>query len=940
MPDEHEHAPANMNVPPTCTSRSTPERRAGTTGTTSSSTSSRQKTAKDGRTLPSCSRAKCKCSSSSCCCAPPGAHLHFHGVRAIALAVLVVVVGLQVLIIAVGIMAASTANHTDSAMYLMSMLPPSVSRSLQTVTDLATSAASSLHATAIGGGGGNLLHADQPPDARPFVVTSPNGLTVRSHLAQTSTVAASSESFVVGTLPFGSIVLLAHVHRWTYPDWWSAWSPLSVSTPSQDTSTTICMQMIYPYEGYVDVFQGNNVKPLVGTIDREQQQQDQQQDPTRKEASEIQCCDSRDSRSNSNGIDSSHKANTSITWEEYRNGAYNAEGDSPQWTIQYQPPSTRGDDSALPTPPWMAPTWLDQVPIGSGRDGALVGSTASASVVPISTAALFVPPPVAAAGKVKSPSAFGKARRERKPDDGRLFAAAREALLRGDHGEANRLIGQLQAESSRENPFASLEYAADLIVAFTAHPLQFRSHDVNNNDEKGAMQTQTQRRLKRASAAERAADRIRRTKTAAVAGAGSVGGEPSGRWQRDRSARGVLIENLISTVEARGTNLTAVHGMEDRLEQVSPYPLRPLLERGQLDLQRGVYSESFVVAANTQDFVNSLVVQQSHANASSINNTRQQRSDRRLLHHREYFAALEEHIIASWFQCHGLPSSSRTRDENRSQKISNLFSRRQKQTPNCLNMAMALSRSDASKSSVSSIAWSELISANQTTFEKGSTKEDSHPPRRKYMRGMIGVSLRSNSAPTSEVAPDVEVCGIVTCHGNENIAMTISEDGKVICSSSSSAEVFVAIELQSKGNDVQRDNGIVRSTDQMKVDCQTRLFRALEAGYDALRERHVNKFNQSMTEMDFRFVEKNEKEGHTLRACDGSASSVKPSKNLSCKAKEENPHVTSADTGALSPSQLRRQFQFSRYLMLSAAASSVPNLQFWVDGPVSAWSGE
>ena len=139
---------------------------------------------------------------------------------------------------------------------------------------------------------------------------------------------------------------------------------------------------------------------------------------------------------------------------------------------------------------------------------------------------------------------------------------------------------------------------------------------------------------------------------------------------------------------------------------------------------------------------------------------------------------------------------------------------------------------------------------------------------------------------------------------------------------------------------MQRDDGIVRSSDEMKVDCQTRLLRALEAGYDSLRERHVKKVSKIMTEMDFRFLEKNEREGHTFRTCDGSASSVKPSKNLSCKAKEENPYVTSAETGALSPSQLRRQFQFSRYLMLSAAASSVPNLQFWVDGPVSAWSGE
>lgn len=907
MPDdEHVTADTQMNAPP--------ERRAGSTR----SSSSRQKANDDAHF-----RAKCN----TCFCAPAApSRGQFHvPARAIVLTALVVVVGLQVLIIAVGVMVASTANRTDSgsSMYLMSMIPPSVSRSLQTVADAATSAAISLTS-----GGG--------VDARPFVVTDPNGLTVRSDWAKTS---AAGEVLVVATLPFGSIVLLANLHRWTFPDWLSSSSPLSVSTPPQGTSTTTCMQMIYPYEGYVDVFEGNSVKPLVGTIDRQQQQQD----PTRKEASEIHCCDSR---SNSNGTDSSHKLN--ITWEDYRTGAYNAEGDSPQWTVQYQPPSTRGDDSALPTPPWMAPTWLDQVPIGSGRDGALVGSTASASVVPISTAALFVPPPVAA-GKGKSSSTFGKTRRERKPDDGRLFAAAREALLRGDHGEANRLIGQLQAESSRENPFASLEYAADLIVAFAAHPLQFRQNDVNKNEKDAMMQMQ--RRLKRATAAERAADRIRRRKAAAAASVGDthVGEDPSIRRQRDKSARGVLIENLISTVEARGANLTAANGMKDKLGQMSASPLHPLLERGQLDLQNGVYRESFVVAPYTQDF-----------DALSTNNTRQHRSDRQLLHHREYFAALEEHIIASRFQCHELPSSSGTRDENRS-GTSGLFSRRQIQAPNCLNMAIALSRSDAGKSSVSSIAWSELISANQTKFEEGSTnapsnatdqnstrqkisllspKEGSYLSRRKYMRGLIGVSVHSNSAATSEMVPGVEVCGVVTCRGDENMTMSVSEDGKVICSSSSSAEIFVAIELQSKGNDVQRDDGIVRSTDEMKVDCQTRLLLALEAGYDALRESHVNKFSQIMTEMDFRFVEKKEKEGRTLRTCDGSASAVEPSKNLSCKAKEENPYVTSAETGALLPSQLRQQFQFSRYLMLAAAASSVPNLQFWVDGPVSAWSGE
>ena len=105
-----------------------------------------------------------------------GLHFHVH-VRTIALTVLVVVVGLQVLIIAVGIsMAASTANRTetdDSTMHLMSMLPPSVSRSLQIMTDLAASAASSLHATAIGGGGGNLLHVSQAQPHPRVIMSEP-----------------------------------------------------------------------------------------------------------------------------------------------------------------------------------------------------------------------------------------------------------------------------------------------------------------------------------------------------------------------------------------------------------------------------------------------------------------------------------------------------------------------------------------------------------------------------------------------------------------------------------------------------------------------------------------------------------------------------------------------------------------------------------------------
>lgn len=124
--------------------------------------------------------------------------------------------------------------------------------------------------------------------------------------------------------------------------------------------------------------------------------------------------------------------------------------------------------------------------------------------------------------------------------------------------------------------------------------------------------------------------------------------------------------------------------------------------------------------------------------------------------------------------------------------------------------------------------------------------------------------------------------------------------------------------------------GIVRSPQELKLDCQKRLLRALEDGYEKLRELHASKFDKVMSGMDFSLIDTESNDG-----CDGRDFSVDPSTNLHCGTKE-----STSSANALSPSLLRRQFQFSRYLLLSSAASSVPSLQFWVDGPVSAWSGE
>jgi len=355
-----------------------------------------------------------------------------------------------------------------------------------------------------------------------------------------------------------------------------------------------------------------------------------------------------------------------------------------------------------------------------------------------------------------------------------------------------------------------------------------------------------------------------------------------------------------------------------------------------------------------QDSDNNPAALQPHTNASSTDKTDHAVSH--LLHHREYFAALEDHVIAARLQCRELPSSLDFMDGG---GFGTLFSRRRKQTPSCLNIAAAISRSDSGKSSVSSSAWSVIQSVNQTEeggaviteeivagnateeefivrqkISRVGMKRNSFWPQIRLMRGIFGVSIHSN--PDSPgLAPDAEVCGVITCRGGENMTMNLSEDGKSVCSLSSSAEIFLAIELKSRGNDMARKDDLARSPQELKLDCQKRLLRALENGYEKSRELHANKFDNVMSGMDFSLRDREGNDGY--EACDGRVLSVDTSTNLHCGTKES---AIPAQTDSLSPSLLRRQFQFSRYLLFSSAADSVPNLQFWADGPNSAWSGD
>ena len=732
-------------------------------------------------------------------------------------------------------------------------------------------------------------------DEAPFVVVDPAGLRVHSDNAGTSAGTGTSTST---TLPFGAIVILTDLKR---------------------LKTGEMMRITFPYEGYIvngrggltggvvgRVWWAPSVMPLVGNLSALHLQS---KPPAAAAATStvdaLKCCKYDATRNYRN-----YQGN--ITWEEYRDGRYSASdyrdpiragmkdnvpdvlSNAPPWTIQYQPAGdgrARNGASSSSSSSWSAPTWLDQVPIGSGRTFALVGSTASASVMPISTAGLFVPP-LAKNAKVPPP-------KQDKSDNGRIFQAAREALLGGDHAAADKLVGQLHKQSAQENPMASLEYAADLTVVFSANPLQF-----------------------------------------AAGSGGTTRRDFSNHGKQKRragSARDALVKNLVSSIIPRSLNKTDARL---RLLPVLNPSLDQLLARGQLDLRGGVYGESFVTSAPSR----STGTSDSHYGTNS--SIRGEDDDAGLfLHHREYFATLDQHTIAVRLQCRDLPSSEMYGGDN--------VRRRQLRKSNCLNFAASLSRTDGGGSAVSSRAWSASLFSGATAGngtnelsalqQKLATAGKRTSPQSSSERAIFGVSISANADVGT--APNVEVCGVVICEGEDDgTSLEIGDDGKAICSSAASAEIILGIEIESKGRDITAftgtssdDTGRLRSPSELKVDCQQRLLKALEAGYSAMRKNHSGKFSEIMSSMDISFAEKDRGKSRgeaSVEVCHGHVISdlIQSSATRTCEA--------DGGSTALSTSLLRTQFQLSRYLLLSAAAASVPNLQAWGDGPVSAWSGE
>lgn len=747
-------------------------------------------------------------------------------------------------------------------------------------------------------------------DEAPFVVVNPTGLRVYSTVTGETSSSSSSPSSkmwssasstgttstnrnIVGTVPFGTIVTLTDLSR---------------------LKTGEIMRITFPYLGHIVNGRGGgtggfvgriwwspSVLPLVGNLSTllpvRVQSPPRTSGTTSNNTNALKCCK----------YDVMHNYFGNITWEDYRDGRYSAAdyrdpiragmketdniphglSNAPPWTIQYQPAGGGG---------WSAPTWLDQVPIGSGRTGALVGSTASASVIPISTAGLFVPP-------IKKIPAATRKRKHDKSDNGKIFYAAREALLRGDHSTADKLVGQLHAQSAQENPMASFEYAADLTLAFTANPIHLGPSSRSSSGHR---------------------------ETSAKAGSGR------GKKRRGGSARDALVDSLVSSIIPRRLNQT------DSGSQLLPVlsPMDDRLARGQLDIRGGVYGESFVTTSTRP-----------------VSDTGYADETRHLLHHREYFAALSEHIIAARLQCRDLPSSDTSDGGN---------GKNSQRKSRCLNFAASLSRTDGVGSSVSSKAWSKHLlsggAAGDVTDEFLLRNRRFAAPQPPYLYSdgaLFGVSISAKPAVTT--APDVEVCGILICQsgigkggGNDGTLLEASSNGNIVCSSANAAEIFLAVEIQSRGRDMAYTNtrnssdnaGRMLSPDELKANCQKRLLKALEVGYDALRKNHSDTFGKVMSATDIRFAEmergksREEVSGET---CDGQIisdllrSSATP---LCVEADSMKANSSLVSSSALSPSLLRMQFQLSRYLLLSAAADSVPNLQFWADGPVSAWSGE
>eukprot|EP00978_Attheya_sp_CCMP212_P007470 scaffold17308_cov51-Attheya_sp.AAC.3 len=685
-----------------------------------------------------------------------------------------------------------------------------------------------------------------------YAIVAPNGLLVRE--------AESLQSPMVGTLPFGSLIIIANADG-------------TVSTGNNSTSTikgTNRMKLKFPYQGYISVGPIVRVRKIVGELDgsnmnsdvdpEEEQQQQSSNVPVEEEtAVSCQCC-------------TWNATPSSMTWKEWQSGRYSSSS-LPLWVI--------------PTRPLGTNSWLDQVPIGSGRTGALVGGTLGAQVMPLSTAGLFIPPPQTA-------TATAPANNPHRPS-WNVFFEARQALLRGDASTATRLADELFQTTTRTNPMAMFQYAADITFVATRNPITGAM--ARNNHDNG------------------------QTRSRSTSGRILPWQQRTSKQKQSLSPRNELVQKLLSSLTFRDSSQTATTnhtlGSADNKKVV---PISQTYGAGQLDLKDGIYRENFVSQGN-------------QIPDGTGTGTRTER----LLHHREWFSSFANHIVMGRLKCQTLPEPfSHDPHHVKSQK--------------CLNLAFSLSRSDGPKSSVFSTASAHLLDG---TSHDLLTAGANHYHSLDSKRAALHLSIVPQPG-THTTAPTVHVCGVIVCHSEithsygstGNLQVEAFSDGRVTCSNAASADIFISVEIASRGHDIAGQGETSNRTPQeLRSLCEARLVKALQKGYTKLRETHSEDFGAVMEGTDFHF-HTNETNGPRL--CDGHALSdvLKSKSKLDCsecinhETRKEEREAQRNDI-ELTPSLLRRHFQYSRYLLVSSASSAVPNLQgIWADGPTSAWNGE
>ena len=581
--------------------------------------------------------------------------------------------------------------------------------------------------------------------------------------------------------------------------------------------------------------------------------------------------------------------------------------------------------------------WLHQMPIGTGRSGALVGTALGGGVLPISAAGFYVnvhdpkrprsPPPAAAAAGSQHAH----------------FQAARAELLRANVSGASHHMNAIAAEEAKNDPMRSLQYLADLSVIFSPSPLFLTAAMKTEASPRRSLldtlttSTSTGSESTHGSSSNNDAKPSKHPHT-------HTHPHPRGTHSKaplPRSKREELMDNLRGRLEER-------HKRVRRLD-ADPFA-HQVSGKGVLDMRRGIFQETFVsTSPGAGTGAGAAAAGSSEGGIASTS---------ALLHHREYFASEKSNVMASRFSC------VRIHDQN--DGTDSGF-----HSGGCLNTALSLTRDD-DPASVMARKVNAVIYLEKSTEKLNTLGSEYYDVRAR--RALVHRMIRPKEAPADSAVPVASalVCSLVVCHQQypmtrgktagqdagtmRSFRSSVGQGGKdsIMCSGFDSIDIFTAVSMTSTGSDLTRMNET--SVANLQDVCFKRLHRVVKEGYETVRERHADSFSKVMTSARLHLTREPRHvvglvqtpelgvcASHTLmdRLSGDSSVCMTPGGGGGYANIDSRALGVDVQGVAVDPSSIQQAFQLGRYLLHSSSNVVVPNLAgLWADGPTSAWSGD